>query len=91
MDLPSGKDEDGSLILVETSFTHPLFMNLLMFSGEATLLFVLYFKMKADPIAAATHAKNKASPLIFAAPAFLDTCGSFLNFTALAFLSASSY
>jgi len=91
VNLPSGKDEDGSILLVETRFKHPLFMNLLMFSGEATLLFVLYFQMKSDPIAATTHAKNKASPWIFAAPALLDACGAFLNFTALAFISASSY
>ena len=84
--LPSGKNEDGSLLLVETRFQHPLLMNLLMFLGEAILLFVLYFKMQADPIAAAAHAKNKASPWVFAAPALLDASGSFLNFTALAFI-----
>ena len=44
-----------------------------------------------DPIMAVDHARNKASPFVFAAPALLDCIGSFLNFTALAFISASSY
>ena len=42
-------------------------------------------------MAAATHEKNKASRLLFLGPAILDTCGSFLNFTALAYISASTY
>jgi drug/metabolite transporter (DMT)-like permease len=30
-------------------------------------------------------------PYLFALPALLDVCGSFLNFTALAFVAASTY
>ena len=44
-----------------------------------------------NPQMAVEHARNKASPYIFAAPALLDCIGSFLNFTGLAFISASSY
>jgi len=62
-----------------------------MFLGEASLLFVLKFQLQVDPIAAAAHAKNKASRWLFLAPTFLDACGSFLNFSALALISASSY
>ena len=76
---------------METEFKHPLFMNLLMFIGETSLLLVLHYQLKRDPIAAANHAKNKVSPLTFVAPAALDTFGSFLNFTGLAYISASSY
>ena len=87
----SVKDAAGSTLVVETEFKHPLLMNLLMFLGEASLLFVLMLKLQADPIAAAIHAKHKATPWLFAAPAFLDACGSFLNFTGLTLISASSF
>lgn len=35
--------------------------------------------------------KNKVNPIIFSAPALLDTLGSFLNFTGLVLISASTY
>ena len=75
----------------DTEFKHPLFMTLLMFIGEATLLIVLKFMHNSDPIAALVHQKNKANPLLFIAPATIDLCASFLAFTALAFIAASSY
>lgn len=91
--LPStaARGGEANILMAETEFKHPLFMNLLMFMGEASLLLVLHLQLRADPIAAAAHAKNKASPLLFVLPALLDTCGSFLNFTGLSFISASSY
>ena len=46
---------DGLIELQETEFRHPLVMNLLMFLGEASLLVVLRFQMRSDPIAAASH------------------------------------
>ena len=77
--------------MVETEFKHPLIMNLLMFSGEAILLLMLNIKLSKDPVAAAHHKRNKLNPLVFSAPAFLDTIGSFLNFTGLALITASTY
>ena len=85
------KDAAGHLVPHETEFKHPLLMNLLMFIGEASLLGVLYFKHRNDSVAAASHEKNKVSRLTFLVPALCDTFGSFLNFTALAYISASSY
>ena len=84
-------DSSGTLITSETEFKHPLLMNFLMFLGEASLLLVLRYQLKNDSVKAAIHAKNKASPLMFLAPATLDVFASFLQFTALAFISASSY
>lgn len=84
-------DSSGALITSETEFKHPLLMNFLMFLGEASLLLVLRYQLKNDSVKAAIHAKNKASPLMFLAPATLDVFASFLQFTALAFISASSY
>lgn len=42
--LPSVVDPNDStkMLMAETEFKHPLFMNLLMFMGEASLLFILY-------------------------------------------------
>jgi len=81
----------GETILVETEFKHPLIMNLLMFSGESILLLVLAYQLSKDPVAAARHQKNKVNPMVFSAPALLDVIGSFLNFTGLALISASTY
>ena len=39
----------GEMELVETEFKHPLIMNLLMFSGEATLLLALAFQLSKNP------------------------------------------
>ena len=75
----------------ETEFRHPLIMNLLMFCGEAILLIALYIKLARDPVAAAKHQKNKINPFVFSAPALLDTLGSFLNFTGLMLISASTF
>ena len=77
--------------MMESEFKHPLLMNLLMFSGEASLLLVLSYQLNGDKIAKAAHDKNKASPFLFALPALLDTCGSYLTFVSLALISASSY
>jgi len=85
------KDEDGSFLLKETRFKHPLIMTLLMFMGEVGLLCVLRFRLLMDPVAAAAYAKNKASPWLFASPACMDFFGSFFNFMGLALISASSY
>lgn len=85
------KGDDGALLVRETEFKHPLYMTLLMFIGEASLLIVLQFMHQSDPISALIHEKNKANPLLFIAPAFIDLCASFLSFTALAFIAASSY
>lgn len=82
---------DGETQMVETEFKHPLIMNLLMFSGESILLLVLALQLSRDSEAAQAHQKNKANPLIFATPALLDTIASFLNFTGLALISASTY
>ena len=46
---------DGVIQLHETEFKHPLVMNFLMFLGEASLLIVLRFQLRSDPIAAASH------------------------------------
>lgn len=77
--------------MVDTEFKHPLIMNLLMFSGEATLLLALAFQLSRNPQAAAKHQKNKVNPLVFAAPALLDTLGSFLNFSGLMLISSATY
>ena len=45
--------KNGETEMVETSFRHPLIMNLLMFSGEAILLLVLALQLSKDPVAAA--------------------------------------
>ena len=89
--MPKENPETGSTELIETEFKHPLIMNLLMFSGEAILLLLLQIQLSKDPVAAAQHKKNKINPLVFSAPAFLDVIGSFLNFTGLTLISASSY
>ena len=81
----------GSIVPHLTEFKHPLLLNLLMFMGEASLLIVLHFQLRNDSAAAAIHEKNKANRLVFLVPAILDTFGSFLNFTALAYISASTY
>ena len=76
---------------VDTYFRHPLIMNMLMFSGEAVLLLALAYQLSKNPIAAAKHQKNAINPMIFAAPAFLDTLGSFLNFSGLMLMSSSTF
>ena len=81
----------GEITMVETEFRHPLIMNLLMFSGESILLLALALQLSRDPVAANRHQKNKVSPLVFMAPALLDTLGSFCNFTGLMLISASTY
>ena len=85
------KGDDGAFLLKETEFKHPLYLTLLMFLGEASLLIVLRFMHRADPVAALVHERGRANPLMFVAPAFIDLCASFLSFTALAFIVASSY
>jgi len=82
---------NGETIMVDTEFKHPLIMNLLMFAGESMLLIILALQLARDPVAAARHQKNKANPLIFTAPALLDTLGSFCNFTGLVLISASTF
>ena len=77
--------------LVSTEFKHPLIMNLFKFAGEAILLPILTFKLLKDPDTAYSHNSNKVNPLIFTAPALLDTIGSSLNFTGLVLISASTY
>ena len=76
---------------VLTEFKHPLIMNLLKFAGESILLPILSFKLIKDPEAARSHAVNKINPLIFMAPAMLDTFGSCFNFTGLLMIAASTY
>ena len=76
---------------VLTEFKHPLIMNLLKFAGESVLLPILSFKLLKDPEAARSHVVNKINPLIFTAPAILDTFGSALNFTGLLMIAASTY
>merc|ERR1711871_1117374 len=66
-------------------------MNLLMFGGESLLLIALAIQLSKDPVAATRHQKNRVNPMIFSAPALLDTLGSFLNFTGLSLISASTY
>ena len=66
-------------------------MNMLMFSGEAILLLVLAYQLSKNPLAANKHQKNAINPMVFAAPAFLDTLGSFLNFSGLMLMSQSTY
>jgi len=72
-------------------FKHPLIMNMLMFTGEIMLLLFLQIYLMRNPEAAVAHQQNKANPLLFLSPSFLDVCGSFLNFTGLALISASTY
>ena len=79
------------MAMVDTEFRHPLIMNLLMFSGEATLLLALSYQLSKNPQAAAKHQKNKVNPLVFAAPALLDTLGSFLNFTGMMLISSGTF
>ena len=66
-------------------------MNLMMFSGEIVLLFLLRIHLMKNPEAAVAHQRNKAHPCLFLTPSILDVCGSFLNFTGLALISASTY
>ena len=72
-------------------FKHPLIMNMLMFSGEIMLLLFLQIYLMKNPDKAIEHQQNKANPLLFLAPSMLDVIGSFLNFTGLALISASTY
>ena len=74
-----------------TEFKHPLILTMLMFAGEAILLLGLKVQLARDPSAAASHQKHQLNPLIIAAPALLGTIGSFLSFTGLALISASTY
>ena len=91
--LPTEVDPNDNtrMLMAQTEFTHPLLMNLLMFLGESSLLLVLSYQLKRDPIMAAEHERNKANRCLFFAPALLDTFGPFLNFTGLMMISASTY
>ena len=84
-------DEEGNMLMMESEFKHPLLMNLLMFTGEASLLIVLKLQLSNDQIAKSRHEQNRANRFLFTVPALLDTCGSYLNFAGLALISASSY
>ena len=72
-------------------FKHPLFLNAMMFIGEMILLLFFKIRLAGDQEARIAHEQNKASPTKFISPAILDVCGSFLNFTGLALVSASTY
>ena len=72
-------------------FKHPLFLNAMMFIGEMMLLLFLKIQLAGNREAQIAHDQNKARPTQFMAPAILDVCGSFLNFTGLALISASTY
>ena len=63
----------------------------MMFIGEMLLLLLLKLRLAGNREAQIAHDQNKASPTQFMAPAILDVCGSFLNFTGLALISASTY
>ena len=77
--------------MVVTEFKHPLIMNLLKFAGESILLPIFTLKILRNPEAARSHNINKINPLIFTAPAILDSLGSSLNFTGLVMIAASTY
>ena len=79
------------MVTKSVEFKHPLIMNMLMFLGEMSLLLILQIYLMKNPEAAANHQQNKANPLLFLSPSMLDVCGSFLNFTGLALISASTY
>ena len=48
MERVSGLDKNGNMTYetVKTEFRHPLFLNLLMFTGEASLLVILSFQLR---------------------------------------------
>ena len=75
----------------DVEFKHPLLMNLVMFAGEVVLLFLLQISLTKNPEAAAAHQRNRAHPCLFLTPSMLDVCGSFLNFTGLALITASTF
>ena len=88
----SQETESGSETVSKVvEFKHPLLMNALMFSGEIVLLLLLQIRLMKSPEAAVAHHHNKANPCLFLTPSLLDVCGSFLNFTGLALISASTY
>ena len=79
------------------SFAHPYFQCASMFFGEFSVLGV-YFIMKwrqrraaGDALMESGDNKPKFNALIFAIPAFFDTCSSTLNFVALVLTTASIY
>ena len=72
-------------------FKHPLVFNLVMFTGEAVLLAIYKLYQLRDRQLAILQRSTELNPLRFAIPASLDVMGSFLNFTGLALISASSY
>ena len=72
-------------------FKHPMVMNLLMFLGEAFLLVIYKMMQLKDPIIAETQSAKEMNPCWFMLPASFELCGSFLNFTGLLVISASSY
>ena len=74
-----------------TEFKHPLVMNLFMFGGETLLILVFALKLIRDPIAYANYREKALSPAYFILPAIMDTLGSFLNWTGVYLISASSY
>lgn len=55
------------------------------------MLIAYSIKKWKDPETARRHEQNDVSVLNFAVPAFLDTIGSFLNFTGLSLINASTY
>lgn len=55
------------------------------------MLIVFHLKMHCDPALKTNYARNGANPLVYTVPALLDLIASFLNFTGLILLSASSY
>jgi len=79
--------DSGELV----AFKHPLVMNLLMFLGEALLLIVYKMMQLKDPRIAELQSALEMNPCWFMLPATLDVCGSFLNFTGLLVITASSY
>ena len=82
----NGNDTDAM-----TEFKHPLVMNLFMFGGETLLILVFALKLMRDPIAYANYKEKALSPAYFILPAIMDTLGSFLNWTGVYLISASSY
>ena len=91
IDMTTETEAGLETVTKEVEFKHPLLMNLMMFTGEIVLLLLLQIHLMKNPEVAVAHQRNKANPCLFLAPSILDVCGSFLNFTGLALISASTY
>ena len=91
IDITTETEAGLETVTKEVEFKHPLLMNLMMFTGEIVLLLLLQIHLMKNPEVAVAHQRNKANPCLFLAPSILDVCGSFLNFTGLALISASTY